>query len=141
MAKINVEELPKAFDFKVNTMKTCLPSNGTDLSTPLAGSFEYCSYFVLVDANQQKIITFILNDAQTAARGVCVLTAQLIIDQKVQTIITPEINSATLNILQKAGIRIYLGTNGTLWENIDLFRDGRLVEVKIADLAKGVSKR
>ena len=133
MTKINAEELPKAFDLEVNTMKTCLPSNGTDLSTPLASSFEQCSYFVLVDADQQKINTFILNDAQTAARGACVLTAQLIIDQKVQTIITPEINSATLNILQKAGIRIFLGTNGTLRENIDLFRQKRLVEVKISD--------
>lgn len=133
MAKINVEELPKVFNLEVNIMKTCLPSNGTDLSTLLADSFEYCSYFVLVDANQQKIITFILNDAQTAARGACVLTAQLIIDQKVQTIITPKIDSLTLKILQKAGIRIYLGINGTLRENIDLLSQGRLVEVRIAD--------
>ena len=133
MTKINAEELPKAFDLEVNTMKTCLPSNGTDLSSPLAGSFEDCCYFVLIDANQQKIITFILNDAQTAARGMCILTAQLIIDQEVNTIITPEINTATLNILQKAGIRIFLGTEGTLWENIELFRQKRLVEVKIID--------
>ncbi len=133
MAKIDVEELPKTFNLEVNIMKTCLPSNGTDLLTPLAESFEYCDYFVIVDANQQKIITFILNDAQTAARGACVLTAQLIIDQKVQTIITPEIDSLTLNILQKAGIKIYLGTDGTLQENIDLFCQGRLAEVRIAD--------
>ncbi len=133
MAKIHVEELPKAFNLELNMMKTCLPSNGTDLSTPLASSFEYCSYFVIVDANQQKILTFILNDAQTAARGASILTAQLIINQNVQTIITPEIDSLTLNILQKAGIRIYLGTNGTLRKNVDLFRQGRLVEVKIAE--------
>jgi len=133
MAKINVEETPKTFNFEVNIKKTCLPSNGTDLSTPLAASFEYCSYFVIADANQQKIITFILNDAQTAARGACILTAQLIIDQKVQTIITPKIDSLTLNILQKAGIRIYLGNNGTLQENLDLFRQRRLVQVRIAD--------
>ncbi len=133
MAELKLEELPKAFSLEINMMKTCLPSNGKDLSTPLANSFEHCAYFVIVDPNQQKVVKIVLNDAQTAARGAGIQVAQLIIDQQVETVISPDIDSIALDILLKAGVRIYLGIDGTIQENFDLFRQGRLVEIKIAN--------
>lgn len=132
MLEVNVEELPKGLPLKINGLKTCLPSNGIDISSPLAESFERCSYFVIVDLNRQEITSF-LNYFQTFPRGEDIQTAQMIIDQQVETVIVPEIDSNTLNILQKAGIKVYLGVDGTVRENIILLSLGRLVEIKIAN--------
>ncbi|MFX1284920.1 MAG: NifB/NifX family molybdenum-iron cluster-binding protein [Promethearchaeota archaeon] len=132
MAEINAEETPKGFPLKLNGLKTCLPSNGIDTSSPLAESFERCSYFVIADLNRQEITSFV-NYVQTFPRGESIQTAQMIIDQQVETVIVPEIDSSTLNILQKAGIKIFLGIDGTIQENIDLFSQGRLVEIKISN--------
>lgn len=132
MSEPNVEELPKSFNHEINVQRICLPSNGIDISSPLAESFERCPYFIIVDLNHQKITTF-LNDAQTAARGGDIQTAQLVIDEQIETVIVPEIGSSTLNILQKAGKRVYLGIDGTILENINLLSQGRLVEIKIID--------
>lgn len=133
MAEINVEALPKAFSLEQNVMKTCFPSNGKGLSTPLASSLERCSYFVIVDSNQETGVTTLLNDAQTAARGAGIQVAQLIIDQQIKAVIVLEIDSIAFDILLKAGIKIYLGIDGTVQENLDLFCQGRLVKIRIAE--------
>ncbi|MFX0182336.1 MAG: NifB/NifX family molybdenum-iron cluster-binding protein [Candidatus Hodarchaeota archaeon] len=131
MTETNVEELPKRIELRPNVMKICLPSNGIDLSTSLASSFERCSYFVTVDSDQQETFTTFLNDAQTAARGASIQAAQLLIDQQVELVITPQIDSIALNILQRAGIKTYLGVDDTIQENINLVLQGRLVEIRI----------
>ena len=125
----NVEELPKDFNLKIKTLRTCIPSNSIDLSSPLSNSFERCSYFIIMDFNSQKTTAF-LNDFQTAPRGVDIQTAQMMTDQQVEAVIVPENNSNALNMLQKAGIKTYLGIDGTIQENISLFRQNRLVEIK-----------
>jgi len=133
MAETDVVELPKQFDLDSKTKKTALPSNGNDLSTPLDSTFERCFNFVIVNSGQEKIITTFLNDVQTAARGADIQAAQLLIDQRVEVVITPKISFSALKVLQRAGIKIYLGVVGTLQENIDLYRQRRLVETSIKE--------
>ena len=128
MAVVNVEELTKKFVNEVN--KTVFPSNGKNLSTPLASTFERCSYFVIVNSNQENAVTAFLNDAQTAARGADIQAAQLLVDQQIEIVITLQIDFVALNILQKAGIRVYLGIDGTIQENIDLYQQRKLVEIR-----------
>jgi len=126
--EINVEDLPNTFHHEVETIKVCFPSDGKDLSTSLANSIERCSYLIILDSNQTNEVTILLNDVQTAARGAAIQIAQLIINEQINAVIVLDINSIVFNILAKAGIKIYLGTDGTLKENLDLFRQGRLVE-------------
>jgi len=113
-------------------MRICLVSDGKDLSTPLASTFERCPYFMIVNLDQEEMVTSFLNDAQTAPRGAEIQTAQLLVDHRVEIVITPQIGINALNVLQIAGIRIYLGNSGTLQENIDAYCQGKLVETKMA---------
>lgn len=116
----------------MNKTKIGLPSNSEDLSSLLANTFERCFYFVIVESDRQEVIITFLNCAQSAARGAGIQTAQSLVDQQVEIVITMRIGSDALGVLQDEGIRIYMGIVGTLQENIEAFRQGRLVEIKMA---------
>ncbi|MFX0151294.1 MAG: NifB/NifX family molybdenum-iron cluster-binding protein, partial [Candidatus Hodarchaeota archaeon] len=57
---------------------------------------------------------------------------QLLIDHQVEIVISPVIDSKSYIILQNAGIKIYLGINGSIKENIESLHQKKLVELKIA---------
>lgn len=113
-------------------MKISIVSDGKDLLSPLASTFERCSFFILININREQLITVFLNDAETAPRGAEIQAAQLLIDHRVDVVITPQISINAFNVLQIVGIRVYLGNTGTLQENIDAYCQGRLVETKMA---------
>ncbi|PWI47429.1 hypothetical protein CEE45_12065 [Candidatus Heimdallarchaeota archaeon B3_Heim] len=113
-------------------MKIGLPSDRKSFSSPLASNFERCSFFIIYNSDHENDMTIIHNDAQTAARGVENQVAKLFVEQNIDILITLQICAETLNILLNAGIRVYLAIDGTLLENIDAYRQGRLFETFIA---------
>lgn len=116
----------------MNKTKVALPSNGKDLLTGLSNTLERCFHFIIVDSDQQEEVISFLNCAQIAARGAETQAAQSLIDHQIEVVITPQIDSNALNILQNAGIGIYLGIEGTIKENIEAFNQKRLVEIKLS---------
>ncbi|MFX0210792.1 MAG: NifB/NifX family molybdenum-iron cluster-binding protein [Candidatus Hodarchaeota archaeon] len=124
----------------MNKIKIGLPSNGEDISSFFANTFERCSYFVIMESTRPKAIITFLNYAQSAARGAGIQSAQSLVDQHVKAVITPQIGSDALDILQDEGIRIYMGIVGTIQENIEAFLQGRLVEIKMAAGSQITSK-
>ena len=112
-------------------MKISFVSEGKDLLSPLAPTFERCSYFIVVDLNREDSVKSFLNDAETAPRGAEIQAVQLLVDHRVEAVITLQISTNALNVLQIAGIRVYLGNAGTVQENIDAYRQERLIETKL----------
>lgn len=113
-------------------MKIGIPSNGNDLSQAFASVFGRCSYFVVVDSNNRKIITVFPNKAQNAAGGAGIQAAQSLVNQQVETVIAPKMGPNAWNVLEGAGIKIFTGINGTLKQNIEAFLAGKLVEMTMA---------
>lgn len=113
-------------------MKISIVSDGKDLLSPLASTFERCPCFIIINLNREESITSFLNDAETAPRGAEIQAAQLLVDHRVDVVITPQIGINAFNVLQIAGIQVYLGNAGTLQENVDAYCQGRLVETKMA---------
>ena len=116
-------------------MKIGLPSDGQDLSAYLTSAFERCQYFIIVSLDGEEQVISVLNDAQTASRGAEIQVAQLLVDQRVEIVITPQIDKKALYALQIAGIQVYLGNAGNIQDNIDAYRQGRLVEIKGSEQA------
>ncbi len=113
-------------------MKIGIPSNGNDLSQAFATVFGRCSYFVIIDSNDQKIVTVIPNVAQNAAGGAGIQAAQSLVNQQVEIVIAPRMGPNAWNVLQGAGLKIFTGINGTLKQNIEAFLGGKLVEMTMA---------
>ena len=113
-------------------MKIGSPLDGKKLSSPLSSIFERCSYFVILDSDHRNKVTIFPNNAQTAARGAEIQAAQLFTEQNIDILITHSISSNALDILLKAGIRVYLAIDGSFRENIEAYLQGRLVETFMA---------
>ena len=113
-------------------MKIGLPLDGKNLSSHIASNFERCAFFGIYNSDLKHDITIIINDAQTVARGAEDQVVNLLIEQNIGILITPNIDSIALNLLLKAGVRVYLAIEGTFRENIDAFQQGRLIETFVA---------
>ena len=109
-----------------------LPSNGNDLDQSFAPNFGRCSYFIIYDTTSQKLLKAYSNDAQNAAGGAGIQAAQTLINNKVDTVIAPQVGPNAWNVLQGAGIKIYSGINGTVQENVDALLNGQLNEMTMA---------
>ena len=111
-------------------MKIGLPSDGNDLSDSFALQFGRCNYFIVYDAENQKIVSASVNTAKNAAGGAGIQAAQSLIDNQVEVVIAPQVGPNAWNVLEGAGIKIYTGIEGTLQQNIDEFNKGNLNEMK-----------
>ncbi len=110
-------------------MKIGLPSNGNDLSQAFASVFGRCSYFVVIDSDNQKVIAAFPNTAQNAAGGAGIQASQSLVDNQVEVVIAPQMGPNAWNVLQNTGIRVYSGINGTIQQNIDAFINGKLIKI------------
>ena len=113
-------------------MKIGIPSNGNDLFQAFASVFGRCSYFVIVNSSNQKVIATYPNKAQNAAGGAGIQAAQSLVNQQVEVVIAPRMGPNAWNVLQAAGVKIYTGFNGTLQQNIEAFLAGKLIEMTMA---------
>jgi predicted Fe-Mo cluster-binding NifX family protein len=109
-----------------------LPSNGNDLNQLFAPNFGRCSYFIIYDTTSQEMLTAYSNAAQGAAGGAGIQAAQSLINNKVDTVIAPQVGPNAWNVLQGAGIKVYTGVHGTIQQNIDALLNEQLNEMTMA---------
>ncbi len=93
--------------------------------------FGRCSYFVLVDERGNHIDT-LTNTSLDSPQGAGIAAAQLLINNKVDTILTGRVGPKALKPLQSAGINIFTGVSGTVDHSIALFQQGKLAEINKA---------
>lgn len=113
-------------------MKIGLPSTNNELSSPFATIFGRCSYFIIVDSETQDILDAFPNSAQNAAGGAGIQAAQSLVNHQVDIVIAPQMGPNAFRVLQNAGITIYSGNMGTVIQNIEAFKKGKLNEMTIA---------
>lgn len=124
-------------------MKIGIPSNGDDISQTFASIFGRCTYFVIIDSIDQKVIVAFPNNAQNAAGGAGIQAAQSLVNQQVDVVIAPRMGPNAWNVLKAAGVKIYTGINGTLQQNIEAFLAGKLIEMTMATgrgMGRGVGR-
>lgn len=106
-------------------MKVAICAQGTHLDAPMDLRFGRCPYFVVVDAQTGKW-EHITNPGPEAAGGAGIQAAQLMIKLKVEAVITGRLGPKAMGVLQKAGIKVYEGTGGTVRQNLEAYRQNRL---------------
>jgi predicted Fe-Mo cluster-binding NifX family protein len=116
----------------VNKMKIGLPSNGSDLSAGFAAHFGRCQHFLIYDTDNNELLNSFPNSARNASGGAGIQAAQELVNEKVEVVIAPQIGPNAWDVLQVAKIRIYIGINGTVQDNITAFKNGELNEMTVA---------
>lgn len=107
-------------------MITGLPAEKKDVNGPIGTTFGRAPFYLIYN-NETGETSFIENTAAMAQGGAGVKAASLVVAQKVDAIITPQLGENAAAVIKAAKIKIYQSTEGSLMENLQRLKDGKLI--------------
>lgn len=102
-----------------------IPCNIKDLNSAVGESFGRSNYYLIYDTENNNS-NFVINHASNSQGGAGVKAAQVIVDYKVDALITPQLGENAAIVLKAADIKIYKSILGTLIENISALKKDEL---------------
>lgn len=106
-------------------MKLAIPVEKKSLDVPVCPSFGRTPLYVLYDTESGKI-EFLDNSAAASQGGAGIKAAQLLVDRGIGEVITYRCGENAAQVLNSADIKMYKAEAGTVFENIEKHRDGKL---------------
>ncbi|HHE76561.1 MAG TPA: dinitrogenase iron-molybdenum cofactor biosynthesis protein [Candidatus Parcubacteria bacterium] len=111
-------------------MKVCVTSSGPDLNSLVDLRFGRCLYFIFVDSEDEDKIDVVPNKGIEAARGAGIQSAQTVIDQGAEAVISGNMGPNSFMVLTSSRIKIFQTLPGlTVKEAIEAFRNNNLPEI------------
>lgn len=103
-------------------MKIAISSTGKNLNDQVAETFGRCPYFIFAEIKEGTIISTEekINETENQASGAGIAAAQLMADNKIETVIAKNVGPKALEALNQFGIKVYTG-EGTVKEAINNF--------------------
>ncbi len=106
-------------------MKIAVSANGVDLDAPASPVFGRCPVYVFVDT-ETMVFEAVENPAIGAPGGAGIQAAQFVVERGAQAAVTGNMGPNAYNVLQSAGIPIYLFGGGTVRQAVEAFKAGQL---------------
>lgn len=103
-----------------------IPVDEENLETKVSISFGRTNYFMLYDTDKEEA-SFIDNSAIASSGGAGIKAAQILVDNKVDAILTPRCGQNASDVLEGANIKLYKTTEPSAKENIDKFLNDELI--------------
>ena len=94
--------------------------------------------FFLVYNTENKESNFVLNTAANSAGGAGIKAAQIIIDHKVEALISPRLGLNAADVINSQNIKLYQSIKGTIEENLKAFSENELSPLN--DIHEGFHK-
>ena len=109
-------------------MKVAVSSGGTDLDAQVSPIFGRCAYFVMVDSETMEA-TALTNNAVGASGGAGIQSAQYVLRQGAEAVISGNIGPNSMQVLVAAGVPVYAVDSLTVREAIEALKAGKLQAV------------
>lgn len=93
--------------------------------------FGRAEYFIIYDLEKDEFQA-IENKGYTASGGAGIASAQQLIDESIDTVISGNFGPNAYNLLNSSGIKMYKGEEILIKELIDNYKSGKLEEIKTA---------
>ena len=106
-------------------MIIALPVDENKLESTVCISFGRTPYFLIYDTETDEH-AFMENHAANSQGGAGIKAAQLIVDQKVGSLITPRCGENAAEVFNAAGVRLYKSVGTSIIENIEAFKRSQL---------------
>ncbi len=106
-------------------MKIAIPVDEKTLESNVCVSFGRTPYFLIHDTETKESV-FIDNSAAASTGGAGIKVAQMIVDNKVNVLLTPRCGENAADVLKSADIKIFRTISASAKDNIDNFIDGKL---------------
>lgn len=115
-------------------MKVAVTSQGKTIDSELDQRFGRASCFIVVDTEtgEHKVVDNTQN--LNAAQGAGVQAAQAVANLRVEAVMTGHCGPKAYRALNAAGIKIYLGVEGTVQEAVKNLKDGKYKESSSPDV-------
>ncbi|WP_459202001.1 NifB/NifX family molybdenum-iron cluster-binding protein [Methanococcus sp. CF] len=110
-------------------MKLCITSTGNTLESNFEQRFGRSPYFIIYDTDSKEF-SVIDNTNGDSAHGAGIGSAQTVISQNIDAVISGNMGPNAKQVLDGENIKIYKGTANTVLENIELFEKNELSEIK-----------
>lgn len=82
--------------------------------------------FFLIYNTETEESNFLVNTAANSAGGAGIKAAQLIVDNKVEALISPRLGQNAAEVINSQNIKLYQTIEGTIEENIKAFNEDKL---------------
>ncbi|MDY0236288.1 MAG: NifB/NifX family molybdenum-iron cluster-binding protein [Gudongella sp.] len=105
-----------------------IPADKEDKNSPVSGSFGRAPFYFIYN-DETNEVEFAVNDAAKAQGGAGVKAASLIVEKKVDTIITPQLGENASMVIKAANIKMYQSKEGSLMDNVLYLKDGKLEQL------------
>lgn len=102
-----------------------LPVDKNTMDANISTQFGRTEFFLIYNTDNEESL-FINNEAMNALGGAGIKAAQLIVDKKVDAIISPRLGQNAFDVINGAGIKIYTSESNSIKENIAKLNDGNL---------------
>lgn len=109
-------------------MRIAVSSMGENLDSMVDERFGRAKTFIVFDTETDEY-EVLNNEAYMLSGGAGTKTAQAIIDKGVGAVISGNIGPNAMDVMKRAGIRVFNAYNMSVREAVDLFKKGLLREV------------
>ncbi len=111
-------------------MKICISSTGKNLSSIVDTRFGRCAYFLIVDSDKVKELKIIKNTGVQAQHGAGITASQIVVDQKVDVVISGNFGPKASLVLSQAGVKCYIVPSSmSIKEALKSLNQGELQEL------------
>ena len=108
-------------------MKIAVTSKSNNLESEIDPRFGRCSYFLIVDTDTMSF-EHLSNESAMASGGAGIQAAQNVAKTGVEVVVTGNMGPNAFQTLSAAGIRVFIGANGTVKEAVEKYKKGELKE-------------
>lgn len=112
-------------------MKIALSSKGKDLNSQMDLRFGRAEYFIIYDLDSGEFQA-IKNKGYSASGGAGIASAQQLIDQAADIIVSGNFGPNAYELLGDSGIQMYKGSKSSIGELIASYKIDKLEEIKTA---------
>lgn len=106
-------------------MKIAFPVSEKSADASIHDSFGRAPYYMIYNTNSKEI-DYLDHRAVVAQGAAGIRAAQVLADQGVKGIITPQCGENAEKLLRNAEVLVYKAIPGTIFENIDAFQNDQL---------------
>lgn len=102
-----------------------IPVDKNSMNGSISTHFGRTEYFLIYDTENNKS-KFIDNSAASSSGGAGIKAAQIVVDNNVDTLISPRLGQNAYDVINSQNIKIYQSINGSIEDNIKALSEGKL---------------
>lgn len=117
-------------------MKIAISSSGVNLDEQVDPGFGCCRCFIVIDPATEAF-EVLENETSVLSSGAGIRAAQMVVAAGVDAVITGKLKPNVTDVLEAAGLSVYLGASGTIRDVLQQYQDGRLQEASDSSVGDG----